>query len=113
MTATISTSMSRPARRTLCGIDQQIAKTERAVIGDVPVKRNRFIQLRGGQRSVNRALQAKAHGIARLKTYLTNIDSPDTGTRHRRLRAALADREDVPDVQHDLHLTLITESLPR
>jgi transposase len=64
------------ARRTLRGIDQQIAKAERAVAGDVPVKRNRFITLSGGQRSVNRALEAKARGIAGLKAYLTNIDNP-------------------------------------
>ncbi len=64
------------ARRTLRGIDQQVAKAERAVAGDVPVKRNRFVQLRGGQRSVNRQLEAKARGIAGLKAYLTNIDNP-------------------------------------
>jgi hypothetical protein len=64
------------ARRTLRGIDQQIAKAERAVAGDMPVKRNRFIQLSGGQRSVNRQLEAKARGIAGLKAYLTNIDNP-------------------------------------
>src|SRR5205823_14913642 len=33
------------ARRTLRGIDQQIAKAERAVVGIAPVKRNRFIHL--------------------------------------------------------------------
>src|SRR5690606_14806609 len=42
------------ARRTLRGIDQQIAKAEKAVAGKVPVKRNRFIQLSGGTRTVNR-----------------------------------------------------------
>jgi hypothetical protein len=41
-------------RRTLRGIDEQIAKAEQAVAGKVPVKRNRFIQLSGGTRSVNR-----------------------------------------------------------
>jgi hypothetical protein len=35
------------ARRTLRGIDQQIAKAERAVAGIAPVKRNRFIHLSG------------------------------------------------------------------
>jgi hypothetical protein len=64
------------ARRTLRGIDQQVAKAERAVAGDVPVKRNRFIRLSGGQRSVNRQLEVKARGIAGLKAYLTNIDDP-------------------------------------
>ena len=36
------------ARRTLRGIDEQIAKAEKAVAGKVAVKRNRFIKLTGG-----------------------------------------------------------------
>ena len=48
------------ARRTLRGIDEQVAKAERAVAGTTPVKRNRFVQLSGGSRSVNRVLEAKA-----------------------------------------------------
>jgi hypothetical protein len=37
------------ARRTLRGIDEQVTKAEKAVAGKVPVKRNRFITLAGGQ----------------------------------------------------------------
>ncbi len=48
------------ARRTLRGIDEQVAKAEKAVAGQVPVKRNRFIRLTGGTRTVNRDLEAKA-----------------------------------------------------
>jgi hypothetical protein len=48
------------ARRALRGIDQQIAKAERAVDGHAPVKRNRFIKLTGATKSVNRDLEAKA-----------------------------------------------------
>lgn len=48
------------ARRTLRGIDEQVAKAERAVAGKAPVKRNRFITLAGGNKSVNRELEAKA-----------------------------------------------------
>ncbi len=33
------------ARRTLRGIDEQVAKAERAVAGKAPVKRNRFVTL--------------------------------------------------------------------
>ena len=46
-------------RRTLRGIDDQVAKTERAVDGKAPVKRNRYIQLSGATKSVNRSLEAK------------------------------------------------------
>jgi Transposase DDE domain len=64
------------ARRTLRGIDQQVTKAERAVAGQAPVKRNRFIQLSGGTRKVNRALEAKARALAGIKGYVTNIADP-------------------------------------
>ena len=52
-------------RRTLRGIDEQVVKAEKAVAGLVPVKRNRFITLAGGQNSVNRELEAKARRLRR------------------------------------------------
>src|SRR5215469_2326677 len=52
------------ARRTLRGIDEQVKKAEQAVSGKAPVKRNRFIQLSGGTRAVNRELEAKARALA-------------------------------------------------
>jgi Transposase DDE domain len=64
------------ARRTLRGIDQQIAKAEKAVAGQTPVKRNRFVQLTGGSKSVNRGLEAKARDLAGLKGYVTNLQAP-------------------------------------
>jgi hypothetical protein len=64
------------ARRTLRGIDEQVAKAENAVAGKVPVKRNRFIKLTGASKSVNRELEAKARGLAGLKGYVTNIADP-------------------------------------
>jgi Transposase DDE domain len=61
------------ARRTLRGIDEQIAKAERAVAGKAPVKRNRYIKLTGATKSVNRELEAKARALAGLKGYTTNL----------------------------------------
>lgn len=61
------------ARKTLRGIDQQVAKAERAVAGQAPVKRNRFITLAGGERSLNRELEAKARSLAGFKAYITNL----------------------------------------
>jgi hypothetical protein len=61
------------ARRSLRGIDEQIAKAQRAVDGKAPVKRNRFIQLTGETKSVNRALEAKARALAGWKGYTTNL----------------------------------------
>lgn len=64
------------ARRALHGIDTQVAKAEQAVAGKQPVKRNRFVKLAGGDRSVNRELEVKARALAGFKAYITNIDNP-------------------------------------
>ena len=61
------------ARRTLRGIDEQIAKAQAAVDGKAPVKRNRFIELTGETKSVNRDLEAKARALAGWKGYTTNL----------------------------------------
>jgi hypothetical protein len=56
----------------LCGIDEQVAKAEKAVAGKSTVQRNRFVRLSGGTRTVNRALEAKARALAGLKGYVTS-----------------------------------------
>ena len=68
------------ARRTLRGIDEQVKKAEQAVAGKAPVERNRFIQLSGGTRSVNRELEEKARALAGLKGYVTNLRACPDGT---------------------------------
>jgi hypothetical protein len=68
------------ARRTLRGIDEQVKKAEQAVAGQVPVKRNRFIRLAGGTRTVNRELEDKARALAGLKGYVTNLRACPDGT---------------------------------
>jgi transposase len=68
------------ARRTLRGIDEQIAKAEKAVAGQVPVKRNRFIRIDGGATTVNRELEAKARDLAGIKGYVTNLQACPDGT---------------------------------
>lgn len=68
------------ARRTLRGIDEQVAKAEKAVAGKVPVKRNRFIQLSGATKTVNRDLETKARALAGLKGYVTNLTACPDGT---------------------------------
>lgn len=64
------------ARRTLRGIEEQVAKAERAVAGKEPVKRNRFIKITNAKKSVNRDLEAKARGLAGFKGYVTNLADP-------------------------------------
>ena len=68
------------ARRTLRGIDEQVAKAAKAVAGLAPVKRNRFIRLDGTAKSVNRELEAKARDLAGLKGYVTNLAACPDGT---------------------------------
>lgn len=61
------------ARRTMRGIDELVAKAERAVDGQASIKRNRFIKLTGASKSVNRELEAKARRLAGWKGYTTNL----------------------------------------
>jgi hypothetical protein len=68
------------ARRTLRGIDEQVAKAAKAVAGLAPVKRNRFIALDGAAKSVNRELEAKARTLAGIKGYVTNLATCPDGT---------------------------------
>jgi hypothetical protein len=65
------------ARRTLHGIDQQVAKAENAVAGKTAVKRNRYVNLTGATKSVNRRLEAKNRALAGIKGYVTNLPDPD------------------------------------
>jgi hypothetical protein len=67
------------ARRTLHGIDEQVAKAAMAVAGLAPVKRNRFIQLEGAVKSVNRGLEEKARTLAGIKGYKTNLAATPDG----------------------------------
>jgi hypothetical protein len=61
------------ARRTLRGIDEQVAKAQAVVEGRASVKRNRFVTVTGESRSVNRELEAKARELAGIKGYTTNL----------------------------------------
>jgi hypothetical protein len=66
------------ARRGLRGIDEQIRKAETTAAGHAQagLKRNRFLTLSGGVRTVNRDLEARARALAGWKAYATNLDLP-------------------------------------
>lgn len=91
------------ARRSLRGIDEQIAKAQRAVDGKAPVKRNRFITLTGATKTVNRDLEAKARALAGWKGYTTNLtsQSPEfvVGAYHQLWRIEKAFRMSKHDLQ--------------
>jgi len=114
------------ARRTLRGIDEQVAKAEKAVAGKTPVKRNRFVKLSGGTKTVNRELEAKNRGTAGLKAYITNIDNPTPefviGAYHQLWRIEKAFRMSKQDLQArpiyarkresiEAHLTIVFAAL--
>ncbi len=114
------------ARRTLHGIDQQVAKAEKAVAGQVAIKRNRFIQLSGGTRTVNRELEAKTRALAGLKGYITNLDAPTAdfviGAYHqlwqveKSFRMSKSDLRARPIFHHkkdsiEAHLTIVFAAL--
>lgn len=63
------------ARRSLHGIDTQVAKAEKAIAGQAAIKRNRFVTLTGGTKSINRDLEAKVRALAGWKPYVTNLDA--------------------------------------
>jgi hypothetical protein len=120
------------ARRTLRGIDEQVAKAASAVAGLAPVKRNRFIKLDGAAKSVNHELEAKARDLAGLKGYVTNLAAcPDgapitpefvIGSYHRlfeiekSFRMAKSDLQARPIYHHlrdsiEAHLTIVFAAL--
>ena len=68
------------ARRSLHGIDEQVRKAEKQVTGKASVKRNRFVSITGGTKTVNRDLETKARALAGWKSYITNIANPDPAT---------------------------------
>jgi hypothetical protein len=114
------------ARRTLRGIDEQVAKAQRAVDGHAAVKRNRFIKLTGATKSVNRTLEAKTRALAGWKGYTTNLvdQSPEfvIGAYHQLWRIEKAFRMSKHDLQArpiyhrtrdsiDAHLTIVFAAL--
>ena len=114
------------ARRTLRGIDTQVAKAEKAVAGKIPVKRNRFVHLSGATRSINRDLEKRARTLAGWKGYVTNLPSPDPETvisAYHRLynieksfRMSKSDLRAHPIYHHlrqsiEAHLTIVTAAL--
>jgi transposase len=110
----------------LRGIDEQVAKAEKAVAGKVSVKRNRFIKLTGADKSVNRDLEAKARALAGIKGYTTNLTSQTAefviGAYHQLWRIEKSFRMSKHDLQArpiyhhkresiEAHLTIVFAAL--
>ena len=114
------------ARRSLRGIDEQVAKAQKAVDGKAAVKRNRFITLTGATKSVNRELEAKTRELAGWKGYTTNLTGQSSdfviGAYHQLWRIEKSFRMSKHDLQArpiyhhkresiDAHLTIVFAAL--
>ena len=90
------------------------------------MKRNRFVQLSGGTKSINRQLEAKARTLAGLKGYITNLDAPTAeyvmGAYHqlwqieKSFRMSKSDLRARPIYHHkrdsiEAHLTIVFAAL--
>jgi transposase len=90
------------------------------------VKRNRFVKLTGGTRTINRDLESKARALAGFKAYITNIDNPTPefviGAYHqlwrieKTFRMSKHDLRARPIYHHkresiDAHLTIVFAAL--
>ena len=119
---------NRPGRTQvrLQGIDTQIAKAEKAVKGQAAVKRNRFVQLTGGTKTINRDLEARTRALAGLKGYITNLEAPTPdyvlGAYHqlwkieKSFRMSKSDLRARPIYHHkresiEAHLTIVMAAL--
>ena len=94
--------------------------------GQAAVKRNRFVQLTGGTKSINRDLEAKARALAGLKGYVTNLEAPTAeyvmGAYHqlwqieKSFRMSKTDLRARPIYHHkrdsiEAHLTIVIAAL--
>jgi hypothetical protein len=62
------------------GLAHHLAPRRAAHPGNAPLKRNRFIQLSGGTKTVNREMKEKARTLAGVKGYITNLAACPDGT---------------------------------
>lgn len=114
------------ARRTLKGIDEQVAKAEKAVAGKIAVKRNRFVDLKAPNKRVNWVLVNKNKALAGIKGYETSrVDlTPQEviGAYHRLLKVEKAFRMSKSDLKArpiyhhkrdsiDAHLTVVMAAM--
>jgi hypothetical protein len=93
----------------------------------VSIKRNRFVQLTGATKTINRDLEAKARALAGLKGYVTNVEAPTAeyvmGACHqlwqieKSFRMSKSDLRARPVFHYkrdsiEAHLTIVFAALP-
>lgn len=58
-------------------IDKQVSKAMKAINGQIPVSRMKFVSLSPNSKQLNQKLIDKARALAGIKGYVTNLDMPD------------------------------------
>ena len=102
--STTSTGPTGPAAR-CAGSTSRSPRPRRPSPARRPVKRNRFVQLTGGTRTVNRDAggqgprPGRAEGLRHQPAGLPGRHPGHRRVRDRRLPPAVPDREELPDVQ--------------
>jgi transposase len=58
-------------------IDKQISKARKALNGQIPASRTKFLTVKANSKQLNQKLIEKARALAGIKGYVTNLDIPD------------------------------------
>ena len=61
----------------LRNIDKQVAKAKKALSGQIPANRTKFLTITAKSKQLNQKLIEKARALAGIKGYVTNLDIPD------------------------------------
>lgn len=61
----------------LRNIEKQIAKAKKALSGQIPANRTKFLTIKAKSKQLNQKLIDKARTLAGIKGYVTNLDIPD------------------------------------
>jgi transposase len=61
----------------LRNIEKQIAKAKKALSGQIPAQRTKFLTVKAKSKQLNQKLIDKAKALAGVKGYVTNLDIPD------------------------------------
>ena len=114
------------ARRTLKGIDEQVAKAVKAVAGQIAIKHNRYVDLQAPGKRVNHELADKNRALAGIKGYetsRTDLHASEVIACYRQLlriektfRMSKSDLKARPIYHHtaqsiDAHLTIVMAAL--
>lgn len=68
---------TKQAALDLRNIEKQVAKAKKALGGQIPANRMKFLSIQAKSKQLNQKLIDKARALAGIKGYVTNLDIPD------------------------------------